>query len=396
MTTPFLLIYLSEVRDFGPGVAGAVLGAFAATGLVGTLLGGSLADTRGIRPVLATGLAITAAGSAVLAFATTAPVAAAAMAIAGLGYGLARPAVSALVVDVAEHDHLHMAFSATRAANNLGLGLGALVGGLVAQVSSPTTFTVLILLDAATSVLFALVAGTIAGAPTRAEPAQSGEATASGPSPKPERTGYRRVLRERTVVGVVLLNAALVLAGYAVFEAGLGLYAITDAGVTESGIGIIFLVNTIAVVVFQLPVARFLEGRARLRYVSAAGVVWALGWLAVLAVGETLDGIGALAVFALVAATFALGECVLPVLSTLVAEVAPAQVRARALGLIPTSYALGLTLGPALVGVLLELSPAALWVAAAAVLGVIALAARGLERAVPAEARLTPRSAPAA
>ncbi len=384
MTTPFLLIYLSEVRSLSIGVAGAVLAAFAGAGLVGTILGGSIADARGAQPTLIAGLLVTAAGTSVLAFATTTGVAASAMAVAGLGYGVARPAVSAFVVAVAERDQLHMAFSATRAANNLGLGLGALVAGLVAQVGNPTTFTVLILLDAATSVLFALVVLTLRSR-ARDEATASRESRPAG--------GYRRLFRQKAVLGVVGLNAALVLAGYAVFEAGLPLYSLREAGIDERGIGLVFVFNTIAVVIFQLPVARFLEGRDRLRYVAVAGVLWAAGWLAVLAAGESLHGRLALAAIAIVAVTFAIGECVLPVLSTLIAEIAPAEIRARALGLVPTSYGLGLTLGPALVGALLAVAPALLWIGAAAALGLIALAAVRLERSVPPEARVTPRPA---
>ena len=44
---------------------------------------------------------------------------------------------------------------------NLGIGLGALVGGLIATTSDPRSFSVLFLLDAATFLVFAVILSTV-------------------------------------------------------------------------------------------------------------------------------------------------------------------------------------------------------------------------------------------
>ena len=156
-------------------------------------------------------------------------------------------------------------------------------------------------------------------------------------------------------------------------------------GVTERGIGLLFLVNTLAVAVLQMPALRVMQGRPRLRVLAAVGPIWAVAWLVVVAAGMWLTGTAALTALLAVVVIFAAGECALPVHTMLVTELAPPELRGRCLALLPASYAVALSLGPALVGVGLSISPYLIWVVSIALLlgaGVVALA---LERTVPAE-----------
>ena len=52
-------------------------------------------------------------------------------------------------------------------------------------------------------------------------------------------------------------------------------YAKNEAGVSERGIGSIWFVNTVVIVLAQLPIARALEGRRRMPVLALLGVVWA-------------------------------------------------------------------------------------------------------------------------
>jgi predicted MFS family arabinose efflux permease len=73
---------------------------------------------------------------------------------------------------------------------------------------------------------------------------------------------YRDVLRNRPFVLVISLNALFILAGFSGFEL-LPAYAKNEAGVTETAIGAVFFVNTVVIVLTQLPVTRASEGRRR-------------------------------------------------------------------------------------------------------------------------------------
>src|SRR4051794_12156475 len=89
----------------------------------------------------------------------------------------------------------------------------------------------------------------------------------------------------------------------------LPVYAKNEAGLSEKGIGVIWFVNTIVIVLAQLPIAKLLEGTRRMRVLFALGVVWAASWLLVPIAATTADGGAAFALLAFAFAVFAVGEC---------------------------------------------------------------------------------------
>ena len=102
--------------------------------------------------------------------------------------------------------------------------------------------------------------------------------------------GFRAVARDRTFVWLLALTAVLVAAGYAQIATILPPYASEHAGVSNAGIGAIFFVNTIVLVIAQLPLANALRGHNRLRALATAGVVFGASSLGILVVGTWLDG----------------------------------------------------------------------------------------------------------
>jgi predicted MFS family arabinose efflux permease len=109
-------------------------------------------------------------------------------------------------------------------------------------------------------------------------------------------------------MGVLALNSLFIFAGFAGFEL-LTVYAKSEAGVTETALGFVFLVNTLVIVVAQLPVAQAARGHRRMRTLALLGVVWAASTLLVPIAGLWVTGLAAAAVLALAMAVFALGEC---------------------------------------------------------------------------------------
>ena len=236
---------------------------------------------------------------------------------------------------------------------NLGFGLGGAAAGLIASTSHPTTFTVLFLLDAATYLLFAVL---LIGVPEVKLPAARDDEA---------RVGYRDALRDRVLVSLLVLNVVFTTAGYAQLET-LPAFAKNHAGVSERGIGLIFLVNTLVIVLAQLPVGKALEGRRRMPALALMTVLWASSWFLVLLGGVWLKAAAATAVLAVAAGIFGIGECFQgSTQQALVADLAPPRLRGRYMALASNSWSLGWIIGPAIGGYLLQHAPLSLWPAAA-------------------------------
>jgi MFS family permease len=174
-------------------------------------------------------------------------------------------------------------------------------------------------------------------------------------------------------------------------------FAKNQADVSELGIGILWFVDAIAVVVLQLPVAKLAEGRRRMHGLALMGLVWASVMLAVDASGYWLTATAATAALAAVSLLFALGECLHGTIHVpLAADLAPPRLIGRYMAFSSQSWQVGWIVGPAVGGFILQHEPYALWPLAAAANLVGAVWALGLERRLPRDVRRTPAEAAAA
>jgi len=161
------------------------------------------------------------------------------------------PSQSTLVSGLTPATRRHAAFAQQRLTMNLGLGLGGLVGGLIAHVRDPHSFMVLFTLDALTFIVYVFVLGVV-----RDPVVQRDEAAAPAT--------YAAVARHKTFVGLWTLNFLFVMAGYSLFVL-LPQFARDHSHVSEREIGLVFAVNTATIVIVQLPLSRWIECRRRMR-----------------------------------------------------------------------------------------------------------------------------------
>jgi MFS family permease len=375
---PFLVIYLHNVRGFALDTAGLVLASSAAVGLVAFPVAGTIVDRVGGRATLAASLVVQAAGYALFPLVHEPWQAFGVAAIVGAGVGGFWPGQSSLLAGLVPEDRRHAAYSVQRIAMNLGFGLGGLTGGLIATTENVTTFTLLFLVNAATCLVFVSV---LLGVP---EPKLEHE------EEEDQSGGYGVLLRNRTLVSILALNALFVSAGYGQLEL-LPAFAKNEADVSEEGIGLIFFINTLSVVLAQLPVMRLLEGRRRMLAYLVLGLVWAAGWLGVLAAGVWFTAAAAVAVIAAATIAIGLGECLHGVVhAPLVIDLAPPRQRGRYIALSGTSWSVGFIVGPAVGGFILDAAPLALWPTAAAAALAGGLLALRLEPRIPSSVRRTP------
>ena len=374
---PFLFIYLHNVRGFGLGTVGLIAAASAAAGIATIPFAGIVVDRIGGKRTLVGALILLAVGFGAYPFVREPWHAFAFSAVAGIGNGAFWPSQSALITGLAPAARRHAAFALQRVMRNFGLGLGGVAGGLIATAEDATSYTVLFGLDAATFLVFVGVLGLVPDPRLRSE-----ERGAPG--------RYLDVIRHRVFLGVVGLNVLYVAAGYALLEV-FPVYAKNEAGVTERQIGLLFFVNTAAIVLAQLPLTKLLEGRRRMPALALMTLVWAGAWLVVFAGGLGLEGSAAALVFGLGFVIFGLGECFHgPTQGALVADLAPEHLRGRYMAFSTLSWEIGFVIGPGAAGFILEAKPHALWPIAAATCLVAGWGALVLERRLPAVLRLTP------
>jgi MFS family permease len=379
LVIPFAVIYLHNVRGFSLAIAGLVVAMLNGLAIVTGPSAGAVIDRVGPRPALVSSITLLAAGFCGLAFVERPWQAFAAAAVAGAGNGGFSPSHYGFVSSIASRDRLHSAYALRRMADNAGLGVGAAVGGSIAALGSAAAYQALFLADAASFVVFIGIVATIRAQPpplVRRTPAAS----------------YARAVRDRALVGQLILNVVLMTAGAGLLETGVFFaFVRNDVGLSARTVGLLFFAGTAAILLTQLPIARALEGRRRMLGIAGVGVLWTAAWFCALAGDVVISAAAATAVLTVAVILFAAGEAVhAPIHRGVVADLAPRGLEGRYTALVTTSARVGLTLGPALGGVTLAWSAKALWPAAAGAClagGALALV---LERSLPANAQRTP------
>lgn len=373
---PFLIIYLHNVRGITLGLAGLIVGTNSAVALVTGPAWGPLVDRFGPREVLRLALVFLALGFASFAFVHSAWQGFVAAAIAGLGNGGFWPAQSTLLAGLTERWQRPSVFAVQRITMNLGIGMGGVVGGLIATTTHPGSFQILFAADAITFALFGIVLSWV--------PRVTAAHREHGPS-----GGFADVLRHRSFMVVIGLNLVLITAGLSQIDV-LPAYMKNFAGVNELGISLVFAANTILIVLAQLPVARSQRGRRRMRTLAAVGVFWGVAWLFVPVVGLSSAHV-ATAGFIVLAAILGVGECLHgTVQAPLVTDLADERLMGRYMAASAFSWSAGWAIGPAIGGFMLGESATALWVGAGLVCFAAGASTVLLERLIPDHVRRTP------
>ncbi|MFF6875260.1 MFS transporter [Streptomyces sp. NPDC012474] len=342
-TVPYLYVYVAQVRGLGAMTAGLVLAVFAVAALVVLPFAGRAIVRRGPLPVLLTALVTAALGALGLGIASSAAAVLVSAALLGAGQAVMQPALATMIVDCSSAETRSRAFAMQFFLQNLGLGVGGLIGGHLVDTTSAASFTLLFAIEAAMFLLLVVVMVTVRmpHAP-RIEDAPQ----ASG------RGSWKQLMGNRAMVQLCVLGFVLFFACYGQFESGLSAYGIEAAGISTSALGTALAANTLVIVVAQFAVLRFVERRRRSRVIAAVGLIWAVAW-AVAGYAGLGHGSQEMATAAFVStyALFGLGEAMLsPTVAPLVADLAPEGMAGQYNSAFALVKQLALAVGPAVGG----------------------------------------------
>jgi MFS family permease len=326
MVMPFLALYLTARHGFSAAGAGAMLSLYGIGAAAGTLAGGWLCDRTDpnrvqVASLLAGGVGLVALGFVEGRWAIALTIAV----VAAVGEAF-RPANSTALALACSPADRPRAFALRRLALNLGMTFGPAIGGFLALYD----YRWLFLADGATCLLAALPARALL-VPARRPAVAAGGATAPAVGRSPWRDGpFLALMGLFTVLAVLLFQLW-------------GAYALTMRsayGLGENKIGLLFAVNTLLIVGFEMVVVQAARGFAPLKVVGVGAALLG-GGLGMIPFGA---GFGYAALGAVV---WTVGEMLsLPIAEAVVANRAGAGQSGRYMGLFTTSFSLAFVLAP--------------------------------------------------
>lgn len=342
MVWPFLTVYMRQHLGVPLTLITLLFTLNSAAGLVATSIAGPAVDRFGRKIAMALSLAGNSAVYVAMAAAHTLPAWAILMAALGVIWPLYRVGADAMVADMIEPECRPAAYALLRVVANLGIAVGPMIGGFLSTVSYLYAFGG----GAAANFIFLLlvllaVRETLPQRPLERAAADDG--------------GYGPVLRDLPFLAFCAIYVVATMPS-SIMMTLLAVYAKENFGVPESQYGFIMATNALMVVLFQYAVTRRSEGYPPLRVLTLGALLYAAG-VGSVALGRSFPA------FVLSMAILTAGELLLvPTATALAANLAPAEMRGRYMGLFGMTWGIGFGIAPVIGGLLSDrLAPVAPW-----------------------------------
>jgi len=289
-------LYFTRIMGFTAGRFGLGLSIAGIAGLLAGVPFGHLADRKGPRNVAASLMALAGVATVLFLFVHSwwAFVGAAvAYTLFDRGGYAAR---QALVAAVRSGDDLVTVRAQLRAVTNVGMSIGAAVGGIALQFDTRAAYLTVLGADALSFVLCGLVMMRLPHTP----PTNTGESAAKG-EPR------LAVLRDRPYALLTVINMVLLLHA-PLLEVIIPLWIATHTGAPKALAAVVFVINTVTVVLLQIRVTKGIDALApAVRGFRVAGIAL-LGACLVFAVSDGRPAVFATALVLVAAGLHVYGE----------------------------------------------------------------------------------------
>jgi MFS family permease len=374
MIWPFLLIYVGHRLNLPLTATASLMTINAAAAVVAALTAGPILDRFGRKWVMVLSLGMVGLSYIFLATADTYPAFVVLMAMSGAFTPLYRVGADAMMADLIPVEKRMDAYSLLRMSNNIGVSLGPAIGGWIATTSYSIAFYIAAAGMSVYALMITFLARETLSSEIKARVAQTVERFG----------GYGKIFRDRefmAFIGIFVLNQVVASLLWIIMP----VYANSKFGIPENLYGLIPTTNALMVVFFQLWVTRKTKRHSPYLVLSLGAVFYAVG------VGSVALAWGYYSfLIAMVIAT--VGELVMtPTATTLVATLAPADMRGRYMSIYSLTWNVAAGIGPLMGGVLSDnLGPRSTWlgglvIGAASVVGFLVIRRLG-EKAQSAEA----------
>lgn len=231
----------------------------------------------------------------------------------------------AMVADLVPPERHEAAYASVRVASNLGVTMGPPLGGLMLFLGSWSGLFVGV----------TLLAAVAAGLAYRFIPSRG----AYSPEQPPQRGSFGVIARDR-VFGLFLLSGMLAYLVYVAFEVALPISLTDTHGIAPSTWGFLVIINPLFVTLFQLRLTRRVSHVPTAPKLVVAMLLMGLPFL-------LLSVSAAIPVVALVIFVFVIGEMLwVPTSQSVIAGLAPEDVRGAYMGAFGSTAAAGFALAP--------------------------------------------------
>jgi MFS family permease len=340
---PFMTINIRSTLDIPLAVVASLMTITSLTSLASSLITGPIADHLGRKGMMVVGLLMVSGIFIAMAFTESLAGWAVIMFMRGLFIPVYRIGADAMVVDLTKAENRQEAYSLVRMVGNTGIAIGPSIGGFLVSRSYNISFFSAAVAFLVFSLLI-LVFARETLPPKSAKVLKEDRSRGMGP-----------VLRDRPFMALIMIYT-LTIMGNAVLMMLLAVYAKENFNVLENQYGFIMATNAVMVVLFQYPITAVTKKFPALPVLALGALFYALG-IGGVAFGSTFASFW----FCMVILT--IGELIMsPTITTLVANIAPADMRGRYMSVYGLTWGVGVGIGPVIAGYSSDhFFPAAMW-----------------------------------
>jgi MFS family permease len=346
MLYPFFALYLTQRYSIGMSTVGIIFAIFSISGMVGSALGGAIADRMGRKTVIIVSLLLSSFSALGMGFAPTLAIFILVSVLVGTLANIGGPAHEAVVADLLPPDKRAEGYGIIRVVFNVAVIIAPPIAGLLISRSYLTLF----LTDAIISVISAAVVF-FALPETKPQPKEH----AKPETMKQTFAGYKRVFRDTPFLAFIGVTVMMTLV-YMNMNSTLGVYLRDNHGISAAQYGWLLSINAIIVVLFQFAVTRRLEKYKPLLMMAAGSILYAIGF-------AMYGFVPTYTLFIVAMVIITIGEMVVsPFQQSIVAGFAPEQMRGRYMAVSGLSWSISFTVGPYFAGLILDsANPNLLW-----------------------------------
>lgn len=342
MMWPFLTVYMSQILDVPLTIVTLLLTLRAVFSVISTAIVSPIMDKFGRKGSMVVSLVASIIVFIGMAHGTSSLVF---WAILSAAHGAVLPifniGVQTMTADIIPKEQRLPAYALIRTVSNAGIAIGPVLGGLLAIISFSFIFYGISAIYLVLTILISIFIQE-----TNPESSEVSQTQSSG---------YGVVLRDHAFLIFVAAYFVLAMAFANMFTL-LPVYLSQNFAMTETQYSLTLSVNAAMVVFFQYAVTKFSARYKPYVVLTIGAAMYAIG-LSSVAFGSVLPH------FLLSMAIVTLGELlVMPTGSTLVANMAPDNMRARYLGILSLGWPIGAGVGPVIGGILNDnIAPVAIW-----------------------------------